>query len=323
MSTPISFTGAGAGVNTPGSKTTSFIDFTGAMTGIGGTTNPNLNTGGLSTIQQDAYLTLTNLFATYGLESLAGTIFDYVKKGMSADSISIALQQTPEYKQRFAANEDRKKKGLPVLSPAEYLSTESSYRQLMRQAGLPEGFYDQASDFTSFLAKDVSPTELKSRVDLASQATVLASPQLKDALYQMYGIDDAHITAYFLDPDRAMSSIQKTAAAAQIGAEALKRGLKVSGHAEQYAAAGVSAEQAAQAYGAIAQQLPTYEVLSKQYGMNVNQEALESAVFGAQTPEQQEAANNVNKLASWQRARSQGQAGAAQAGLARRSSGQV
>lgn len=273
--------------------------------------------------QQDAYAMLSALFESYGLGSLASTIFDYVKKGMSADSISIALQQTPEYKQRFAANEERKKKGLPVLSPAEYLSTEASYRQLMRQAGLPEGFYDQPSDFTTFLGKDVSPTELKGRVDLAAQATVLASPQLKDALYAMYGIDDAHITAYFLDPDRAMTSIQKTAAAAQIGAEALKRGLQISGHAEQYAAAGVSAEQAAQAYGTIAQQLPGYEVLSHQYGMNVNQEALEAAVFGAQTPEQQQAASNVTRLASWSRARAQGQAGAAQTGLARRSSGQI
>lgn len=277
----------------------------------------------LTGAQRDAYTALTSLFATYGLQSLAPKIFDYIKNGFSADTISILLQDTPEYKQRFAANEVRKQKGLPVLSPAEYLSTESSYRQLMRQAGLPEGFYDQPSDFTEFLSKDVSPTELKTRVDLASQATNLASPQMKQALRSMYGIDDEHITAYFLDPERAVTSIQKQAAAAAIGAEALKRGLTISGNVESYALAGVSAQQAGEGYAKIAEQLPGYNAISHIYGMDVGQSALEAAVFGAQDEQSQQAAQSVTRLASWNRARATGVSGAAQTGLARRVAGQV
>lgn len=273
--------------------------------------------------QRDAFAALNSLFSSYGLESLAPTIVEYLKQGFSADTISVLLQQTPEYKERFAANEERRKKGLPVLSPAEYLSTESSYRQLMRQAGLPEGFYDQVSDFTQFLAKDVSPTELKTRVDLASQATSLASPQLKQALQTMYGIDDEHITAYFLDPERAVTSIQKQAAAAAIGAEALKRGLQISGHAEDYAIAGISAQQAAEAYGNIAQQLPGYQSIGSSYGIQADQAALEAAVFGSQDEQSQQLATGVTRLASWNRARSSGAAGAGRAGLARSSAGQV
>lgn len=313
---------------TPQGNTTSFIDFTGANTGVktpggGSYGGPTDLMGSLTGEQRDAYAAITNLFNTYGLGSLAPKIFEYIKNGFSADTISILLQDTPEYKQRFAGNEARKNKGLPVLSPAEYLSTEASYRQLMRQAGLPEGFYDQPSDFSDFIGKDVSPTELKQRVDIASQYTTLASPEAKRALSQMYGIDEGHITAYFLDPERSAASIQKQAAAAAIGAEALKRGLNISGNAEAYALAGVNAQQAAQAYGAIADQLPGYQAISRIYGVEVGQEQLEAALLGAPNAEAQKGAQNVTRLASWNRARAQGVSGAGQSGLARRTSGQV
>src|SRR5690242_4086464 len=66
---------------------------------------------------RDAVMALETLFKSYGLESLAGKIYSYVKHGYSADTISILLQDTPEYKQRFKGNEARVKAGLPVLSP--------------------------------------------------------------------------------------------------------------------------------------------------------------------------------------------------------------
>jgi hypothetical protein len=273
--------------------------------------------------QRDAFESLNNLFSSYGLGTLAPKIASYIKNGFSADTISILLQQTDEYKQRFAGNEIRKQKGLPVLPPAQYLATESSYRQLMQQAGLPAGFYDQPEDFTQFIGKDVSPTELKSRVDLASQATALASPQYKQALQQMYGIDDAHMTAYFLDEERAVPLLQKQAAAAMIGAEALKQGLQVSGKAEDYALAGVSQQQASQVYGQIAQQLPNYTKIAGSFGENVNQQTFEEAAFGGQTPGAENAQNQLDRLASWNRARAVGSTSAARQGLARAGVGQV
>lgn len=273
--------------------------------------------------KRDAYEALTRLFASYGLTSLAGKIFDYIQKGYSADTISILLQDTPEYKQRFAGNEQRKAKGLPVLSPAEYLSTESSYRQLMRQSGLPTGFYDQPSDFTDFISKDVSPTELKARVDLASQATALSSPAYKQALEKMYGLTEGTLTAYFLDPDRALPIIQKQAAAATIGAEALKRGLDVSARAEEYALSGVTQQQAEQAYGTIAQQLPSFATFASSFGEKVTQSDFEQAIFGGGAAGQEDPAARLNRLASWNRARAQGASGGAAGGLARNLSGRV
>jgi hypothetical protein len=286
-------------------------------------TNPGDWADTLTGDQRNAFITLNNLFTGYGLGSLAPKIADYIKNGYSADTISILLQQTDEYKQRFAGNQIRQDKGLPVLSPAQYLATESSYRQLMAQAGLPAGFYDQPDDFTQFIGKDVSPTELKSRVDLASQATALADPNYKQALQSMYGIDDAHMTAYFLDEDRAVPLLQKQAAAAQIGAEALKQGLQISGKAEDYATAGVTQQQAAQVYGNIAQQLPSYSQIATSFGENVNQATFEQAAFGGATPGQENAQNQLDRLASWNRARASGSVGSAQRTLAQAGRGQV
>lgn len=244
----------------------------------------------LSGDNRDAYLALTTLFQSYGLGSLASKIYDYVKNGYSSDTISILLQDTPEYKARFAGNVARQKAGLPVLSPADYLSTEDSYRQIMRQAGLPSGFYDNTSDFVNFIGSDVSPTELQSRVDLASQATAMANPAYKEALQQM-GLDSASITAYYLDPTKALPILQKQAATAAIGAEALQRGFNFDQqYAENLATEGVTQQQAAATYSQIGQQFNQLQTLGSIYGSAWTQRQAENAAFiGSSEAVQQQA----------------------------------
>jgi hypothetical protein len=228
---------------------------------------------------RDAYMAVQSLFNSYGLGSLAGKIYDYVKNGYSSDTISILLQDTSEYKARFAGNEARKKAGLAVLSPAEYLATEAAYQQVMKSAGLPASFYDQPSDFATWIGNNTSPSEIQSRVDLATQATTLASPAYRQALNQM-GIDDAHLAAYYLDPTKAMPLLQKQAATAQIGAEALKQGLAFDqSYAEQLATEGVSQQAAAQGYAQVANELGTMQNLGGMYGQGWTQRESEQAAL--------------------------------------------
>lgn len=241
---------------------------------------PSFNLGkDLTGANRDAYVALTDLFNSYGLGSLAPKIYSYIKNGYSADTISILLQQTTEYKQRFAGNEARKSAGLPVLSPSEYLATEASYRQIMESAGLPSGFYDQPSDFTTWIGKNVSPTEIQSRVDLATQATTLSNPSYRQALNQM-GISDSQLTAYFLDPTRALPTLQKSAATAAIGAEALQQGLTFDvNYAQQLATSGVNQSTAQQGYAQIADTLGKYQSLAQIYGGTYDQRTAENAAF--------------------------------------------
>lgn len=263
---------------------------------------------------RDAFMALNSLFKQYGLGSLASKIYDYVKNGYGADTISILLQDTPEYKKRFAANEARVKAGLSVLSPAEYISVENSYRQIMRQSGLPVGFYDSVDDFTGWLANDMSPTELQGRVDLATQATALANPAYKAALKQM-GLGDGELAAYFLDQQRALPYLQKSAATAAIGAEALQRGLGFDQqYAEELATAGISRDQAGQGYAKIADEFSDLGTLGQIYGGGWTQRMAEEDTFIGGTG----ASQQREKLITRERGNFSGTTGGARGGLAQK-----
>lgn len=261
--------------------------------------------------ERDAYLAVSALFKSYGLGTLSDNIYDYVKNGYSADTISLLLQDTSEYKERFSGNEARKKAGLPVLPPAEYLSTEASYRQIMQSAGLPVGFYDQNSDFAKWIGQNTSPSEIQSRVDLATQATILAAPAYKKALNQM-GISDSDLTAYFLNPTKALPFLQKSAATAAVGAEALNQGLTFDkAYAEQLALQGIGAEEARSGYSQVANELETFQALGNIYGEAWGQRQSEQAVFEGNA----EALKQKGRLLSKERGAFSGATGTGRSGL--------
>ena len=263
------------------------------------------------------------LFANYGLESLAPKIQEYVQAGFSPDTVTLKLQDTPEYQQRFSGNAARKKAGLPVLSPAEYLATESAYKQIMRTTGLPSGFYDNPDDFSNFIGSDVSPSELKSRVDAASLSLEGADPFYKDSLESMYGLTSGDMIAYVLDPQRSLPFINRRVQAVQFGAEARRQGLNVGTQmAETYAGMGVTQAQARTGFEQIAAITPVAEKLSQitagaqPFGM----EQTAAAVFGGEQSAEQK--RRLQKLAEAEQSRFAGQAGVGQPSLGMSRQGQ-
>jgi hypothetical protein len=225
---------------------------------------------------RDAYAALVSLFNGFGLGSLAPKIYEFAKQGYGADVISLLLADTKEYKERFAGNEQRTKAGLPVLSPAEYLATERSYRQILQDAGLPKGFYDNPADFTKWIAGDVSPNEIKGRVDVAVAQSASANNSTKQALDLLYGIDQSHVTAYFLDSSRALPLLQKQATAATFGAEALKRNLALDRQdLEDFATAGLSLSTVSAGFQAVAESLPNIQAIAERWGESFSQRELE------------------------------------------------
>lgn len=275
----------------------------------------------LTGANRDAYAALRSLFNQFGLGSLAPKIYEYAKNGYGADTISLLLQDTKEYKQRFAGNEIRSKAGLPVLSPAEYLSTEQSYRQILQDAGLPKGFYDSPTDFTNWIAGDTSPTEVKGRVDLAVANTMQANPFAKQALKDLYGVDDSYVLAYFIDGKAALPLLQKQSQAAQFGAEALKRGLSLNGsNLEDFVTSGLSQSQVSSGFQAVAEALPNIQAIAARYGESFSQGDLEQDLIGGGVTNSANALENPSfkrkRLASQERALFGGNGGASPAGLA-------
>jgi len=230
---------------------------------------------------RDAYAALKSMFSSFGLGSLAGKIYDYAKQGYGSDTISLLLQDTSEYKQRFSGNDARVKAGLPVLSPAEYLSVESSYRQVLQDAGLPKGFYDNPADFTKWISQDVSPTEIKSRVDIATAEVTQFDDAAKSQLQQFYGVSDKDLVAYALDRTRGVALLQKQASTAQFSAEAARRGLTTDrARMEGYISMGLSQSQAAQGFQTVSEELPNLNAIAQRFGTTFGQTQEEGAVFG-------------------------------------------
>lgn len=264
--------------------------------------------------QKDAYLALKTEMDKYGLSTLAPAIFNYIQNGFSSDTIQTLLEERPEYIQRFAGNQQRLKAGLRVLSPAEYLATEESYKQMLSSAGLPAGFYDKPSDFANWIGNAVSPKEAQDRVDMAKAAVVNAPTEYKTALTQYYGIKDSDMAAYFLDPKKAEALLQQQSSAAGIGAAAKQAGLTnmpTKAVAEQAVAQGVTGQQAQQSYSKISEFLGNAIHLAGIYHQTYTQETAEKEALLGQGAAQ----NAREKLGRTEVATFSTKAGAAAQGL--------
>ncbi|MFC5799122.1 hypothetical protein [Streptomyces formicae] len=268
---------------------------------------------------RDAFLALQSMFSQMGLGSLAGQIFEFVKQGYGADTIGLLLQDTKEYKERFKANDERAKLGLPVLSPAEYLAAESAYRQILSSSGLPSGFYDNPADFRKWIAGDVSPTEIKSRVDMATEAVNKVDPNYRGALFQMYGVNEGDLAAYFLDRKTAEPILRKQAAAGAIGAAALRRGFSINTlNLEEYASLGLTAQEAEAAYGQIASGFESMLGIASRYGSSWTQRDAEQELFtpgAAGSLKAESAFEKGKRLKSQERAMFSGGRGSSSQGL--------
>jgi hypothetical protein len=158
----------------------------------------------------------------------------------NSDAFIYSLKDEPAYKQRFAANEIRKAKGLPELLPSTYLSMEQEYKNVLSYNGLPPGFYTDQAQLEKLIGGDVSTNELNNRLRDAYRVVKDAPLDVTEKLKTMYGLSDGDILAYFLDPEKARPMM--TAADYKIQAQAALTAAK----AERQAGLNVSTQFAEQ-----------------------------------------------------------------------------
>jgi hypothetical protein len=219
----------------------------------------------------DAKNTIRAVLATYGLGELSDYLYSVYARGevdiQNPDALVFAIREQPAYQKRFAANAARAKKGLAELDPASYLALENDYRRLLQSNGLPPGFYDQTEDFTALLEGDVSPQELQTRVQEGFRAVQDADPEVKRQMQELYGVNEAGLAAYFLDPAKAAPILTRQAEAAKIAARAKEQGRiqLLSATAEEIAARGITAQEAEAGFTAMGLQEGLYtEMMGEQ-----------------------------------------------------------
>lgn len=228
-------------------------------------TTPGGMTGAEYNGRMSVYASMAERFNRYGLTALGNKIKDLAIKGASEATITLELQDTPEYQERFSANAVRIKKGLTALTPSDYVNTEDSYRQVLRAYGLKQ--FDNDAYIKQFIANDMSSTEFSNRIVTAVQRVKNADPAIINQLKQYYGITATDMVGYVLDPEQEFPRIERQIAAAEIGVAAARQGIAAGkGVAEQLAAQGVTQAAAQEGYATVANRLPAAEKLSDIYG---------------------------------------------------------
>jgi hypothetical protein len=221
---------------------------------------------------------------------------------------------------RFAGNVARQKAGLTPLSPADYISTENSYKAVMARAGLDAAHQDPVK-LAALIGADVSPSEVNDRINAAMAAVTAEDPFVKQQLNQQFNLTNGDLIGHLLDPITQASVIANKVTAAQVGAEASRAGVDV-GAANAYALAaqGVTQAQAQQGFQSIAAQMPSTQALASRYqgygqagGVGA---ALQTATFGTPgTQTQAQAEAELKRLQTQEVASFSGSSGAGKGSL--------
>ena len=182
--------------------------------------------------------------------------------------------------------------GYKALDEKTIIGLEDEYQKVMSQYNAPAGFYDQPNDYQTFLknnysVKDVADT-MQAYGDFVQTTNPVARQQLKD----LYGIDDAALTAYFADPAKGQSILENIAGKNMNTAAALIEGLtkEQAQIAQGYGAGSLTYGQQRQAYSKVQREMQTTGELAQIYGENFGAKEAIAAEFGGDVAAQTQAA---------------------------------
>jgi hypothetical protein len=208
-----------------------------------------------------AWAVLKAEFDKYGLGTLADAVKEMIINGTPSAQATMILRERPEYKARFAGNEARRTAGLNVYDEGTYLDLENAMAEIFTAYGqkslMGATREQQQATFAKYIGGTIAPTELKRRMDIASTLSKSDNSTIK-AIKELYPmINDGDIFAYFLKPEETLPKLEAKAQAASIGGAFLAQKLKINtASMEEYAALGISREQAQLGAAQIASVLP-------------------------------------------------------------------
>jgi len=202
-----------------------------------------------------------DILRQYGLESLIGNL-----------DAAIADDPTQLI--------DRERNGYPPIDEQTYLANEEAYRQTLAVNGMPRGFYDTQADFANFIANDINPEELDTRIRQGYRAVRETEPGTKEELRRLYGVDEADLAAYFLDPARAETELVRKAEAARRANAAREQQFQLTAQqAEELVNRGIGQETASERFQALAQQQGLFQPQMRGEEV-IGQEEQIAAAFG-------------------------------------------
>ena len=277
------------------------------------TTNPSttvvtgtgFNTTGLSTEQIDAVAGIKAFLSSLGIGDLSDAITNAIKRGYTTDTIKLIMQDpnstdplSVAFQKRFPANKERLAAGKPAIDAADYLRAERAYAQIFQSYGVSN--LANNALMSSFIAGDVSATEVSDRIALAVNRVQNADANTKAILKANYPeLTTGDIVGAMLNPKDGLPALQRKVQIAEIGGAALAQKLNTSladttrasdlyGNVttgslglENLASLGITKEQAQAGFAKIADIAPRSEFLSSiTGGEDYTRLQAEQEVFG-------------------------------------------
>ena len=223
---------------------------------------------------------ITAIYQGTGVDRF-GKKFDEIPT--TGEGFYLALINTKSYYDRFGkVNEDRLAQGFKALDERTIIGMEDEYQQVLQAYNQPAGFYDSPTDYQTFLKNNYNKNDLASALQASADFVASKDPVVRKELQDLFGIDDAALTAYYTDPNKGQKILENIAGKNMNTAAALIAGLSREDATvgQQYGAGSFTYEQNRQRYSQAAQSLETTGNLASIYGENFGAKEAIAAEFG-------------------------------------------
>lgn len=231
------------------------------------------------------------IFAGKGVDRF-GKAFDEIPT--TSEGFYLQLINTKSYYDRFGSvNEARLKQGYKALDEKTIIGMEDEYQKVLTSYNMPAGFYDQTTDFQSFLKNNLTTVDVANVIQAYKDfVTTGTDSNVRKQLKDLYGIGDEALTAYMIDPTKGQSILENIAGKNMNTAAALIEGLTAeqANMAQTYGAGSLGYGTQRQKYSQVQRELQTTGNLAAIYGENFGAKEAIAAEFGGDVQAQAQAA---------------------------------
>lgn len=175
---------------------------------------------------------LGSLFTVDSSGNPSGWLWEQITKGVTSQAeLLFALEQTPEFKQRFQVIFDMRDKAARgeasyVPTVADVLNYENEFVRTMTAAGVPSWFYDSLNDAHNAMRSNLSVTQVADRIERGYSVMQQMPTEVKSAFSELYGSDaESVLLAAVLDPSKTLTEIDRSVRASQIAGFGRRAGL--------------------------------------------------------------------------------------------------
>lgn len=197
------------------------------------------------------------------------------------------IRRRPEHERVFPGFTKARAKD-PRFTEATWIASTRGYVQELRARGVRPGFYDEPEDFRQWIEGEVRPDELGGRLDLwqtwerETRDPVAAEEYRRQAAALGWEVTDGDFLMLALDPERAVTTVERSLSAAGVATEAVRAGFGQLGVDESLRLVdqGVSASQARQGFGALVDARELFSALPGEAGDTLTRQEQVGAVFG-------------------------------------------